>query len=132
MKNILKDFIHQIDTMNTIGGGTTATKVHMKKESDRIVIEVMAPSVHSDSFNIYLRGNQLIVYTVLNDSNLMVDDSNQAARHMVPMFNRVFDIPPHVDREQIDAIFENGYLRVILPYNEGEIEEVKRINIREY
>lgn len=132
MKNILKDFIHQIDTMNTIGGGTTATRVHVKKESDRMVIEVSAPSVHSDSFNIYLRGNQLIVYTILNDTNLLGDDLNQAARHMVPMFNRIFDIPLYVDREQIDAVYENGYLRVILPYNEGETEQVKRIDIREY
>jgi HSP20 family molecular chaperone IbpA len=131
MKNILKDFIHQIDTMNTISGGTTATRVNLKKESDRIVIEVSAPTVHSDSFNIYLRGNQLIVYTVLNDINF-IDSSDQAARHMVPMFNRVFEIPPHVDRELIDAVYEDGFLRVILPYNGGETEEVKRIDIREY
>ncbi|MEM9671111.1 MAG: Hsp20/alpha crystallin family protein [Cyclobacteriaceae bacterium] len=131
MKNILKDFIHQIDTINTISGGTTTTRVNLKKETDRLVIEVSAPTVHSDSFNIYLRGNQLIVYTVLNDINF-IDGSDQAARHMVPMFNRVFDIPPYVDRELIDAVYENGYLRVILPYNGSETEDVKRIDIREY
>ena len=132
MKNILKDFVHQIDTMNTIGGGTTATLVQVKKESDKLVIEVNAPTVHSESFNIYLRGNQLIVYTVLNDASMMVDDTEQSARHMIPMFNRVFELPLSVDREQIDAIYENGRLRVILPFNEGETEEVKRIDIREY
>nr|WKN39794.1 Hsp20 family protein [Tunicatimonas sp. TK19036] len=132
MKNILKDFVHQIDTMNTIGGGTTATLVNVQKKSDKLVIEVNAPSVHSESFNIYLRGNQLIVYTVLNDTSMVTDDMEQSARHMTPMFNRVFDIPATVDREQIDAIYENGRLRVILPYHEGQIEDVKRIDIREY
>jgi len=132
MKNMLKDFVHQIDTMNTVGGGTTTTRVNIKKEVDRAIIEVSAPSVHSDSFNIYLRGNQLIVYTILNDAATMEEQQNLSARHTVPMFNRVFDLPPHVDREQIDAIFEDGYLRVILPFNEGEPEVVKRIDIREY
>ena len=132
MKNILKDFIHQIDTMNTIGGGTTATQVHVKKEVDKMVIEVSAPTVHSDSFNIYLRGDQLIIYSVLNDTAIMDEQANFTARHTVPMFNRIFDIPPHVDREQIDAVYENGYLRVILPFNEGETESIKRIDIREY
>ncbi len=132
MKNMLKDFVHQIDTMNTVGGGTTATRVNIAKEVDRLIIEVSAPTVHSDSFNIYLRGNQLIVYTVLNDAEMMEERENSAARHTVPMFNRMFDVPPHVDREQIDAVFEDGYLRVILPFKEGESAEVKRIDIREY
>ncbi|MGB3585842.1 MAG: Hsp20 family protein [Tunicatimonas sp.] len=129
---MLKNFVHQIDTMNTVGGGTTATRVDVLKEVDRLVIEVNAPTVHSDSFNIYLRGNQLIVYTVLNDTEAMGELENRAARHTTPMFNRMFDVPPHVDREQIDAIFEDGYLRVILPFSEGESAEVKRIDIREY
>ena len=132
MKNALKDFIHQIDTINTIGGGTTTTRVNVTKNSDKLVIEVKAPTVHSDSFNIYLRGNQLIVYTVLNDESMMTDDTRDSARHMTPMFNQVFDVPPTVDREQIDAIYENGRLRVILPFNGEEPEEVKRIDIREY
>ncbi|MEM8965871.1 MAG: Hsp20 family protein [Bacteroidota bacterium] len=132
MENILKDFILQIDTMNTIGGGTTATQVSVKKEVDRVIIEVNAPTVDSESFNIYLRGNQLIVYTILNGFSAINEELDRAARHTVPMFNRVFDVPPYVDREQIDAIFENGHLRVILPFNEGETEDVKRIDIREY
>lgn len=132
MKNTLKDFVHQLDTMNTIGGGTTATMVNVKKKSDKVVIEVIAPTVHSDSFNIFVRGNQLIVYTVLNGDMPGQDDTEQSARHMVPMFNRVFEIPSFVDREQIDAIYEDGRLRVILPFNGGEPEEVKRIDIREY
>ncbi|MEM9832370.1 MAG: Hsp20 family protein [Bacteroidota bacterium] len=132
MENILKDFVLQIDTMNTIGGGTTATQVSVKKEIDRVIIEVKAPTVDSESFNIYLRGNQLIVYSILNGFGAINKELDRAARHTVPMFNRVFDVPPYVDREQIDAIFENGHLRVILPFNEGETEDVKRIDIREY
>jgi len=135
MKNILKDFVHQLDTMNTISGGVATTTVKVDKNRDNLVIRINAPSMSSDSFNIFLRGNQLVVYSILHDQNLMEEESDKknAARHMIPVFNRVFEIPPMVDREQIDAIYQNGQLAVMMPYTDDPTQmDIKRIDIREY
>lgn len=132
MKNVLKDFVHQIDAINTISGGTSATRVNVRKDSDKLVINVNAPSVSSDSFNIYVHGNQLVVYTTLNDLHAAADDDEQSSRHMAPIFNRIFNIPPMVDKEQIDAVFEHGKLSILLPYGASESTPAKRIDIREY
>ena len=132
MKNVLKDFVHQIDAINTISGGTTATRVNLKKDTDKLVINVNAPSVSSDSFNIYVHGNQLVVYTTLNDLNTVSDEEQQSSRHMTPIFNRIFNIPPAVDKEQIDAVFEDGNLSISLPYGANQNMPAKRIDIREY
>ena len=132
MKNVLKDFVHQIDAINTISGGMTATRVNIKKDTDKLVIDVNAPSVSSDSFNIYVHGNQLVVYTTLNDVGLMANEDEQSSRHMAPIFNRIFNIPPMVDKEQIDAVFEHGKLSILLPYGTNESTPAKRIDIREY
>ena len=132
MKNVLKDFVHQIDAINTITGGTVATMVNVKKSNDRLVIQVNAPSVNSDSFNIYVHGNQLVVYTTLNDVSAVSDEDEQSSRHMAPLFNRTFSIPPAVDKEQIDAVFERGQLKILLPFGASDNVPAKRIDIREY
>ncbi|MFP4096980.1 MAG: Hsp20/alpha crystallin family protein [Cyclobacteriaceae bacterium] len=134
MKNILKDLVHQIDTMNTISGGVAATTVKINREPDQVTININAPSMSSESFNIFLRGNQLVVYSVLNDTDIYdFSDAKSAARHMTPVFNQVFEIPPIVDRERIDAIYEKGMLKVIMPYNgDPSVIDVKRIEIREF
>ena len=132
MKNVLKDFVHQIDAINTITGGTVATRVNVKKNNEKLVIQVNAPSINSDSFNIYVHGNQLVVYTTLNDLNEITDEDEQSSRHMAPIFNRTFNIPATVDKEQIDAVFEDGRLKILLPYGASEDTPAKRIDIREY
>ncbi|MDF9795880.1 HSP20 family protein [Catalinimonas alkaloidigena] len=133
MKNVLKDFVHQFDAMNTIGGGSTAASVNIDRQKDHFTIVIHAPSVSSDAFNIFLRGNQLVVYAVLKGSELFEDDIQKAARYTVPVFNQTFEIPPFVDKEQIDAIFDKGLLKVHMPYNgEQDTMKVKKIDIREY
>jgi HSP20 family molecular chaperone IbpA len=134
MKNELKDFVHQIDTMNTISGGVAATHVKIDKKPDQLIIRVSAPSMSSESFNIFLRGNQLVIYSTLQDAETYnLNEAKSAARHMTPVFNRVFEIPPMVDKERIDAVFEQGTLKVIIPFNGDPSEmDVKRIDIREY
>lgn len=132
MKNVLKDFVHQIDAINTITGGTVATMVNLKKGTDKLIIQVNAPSVNSDSFNIYVHGNQLVVYTTLNDVSAVAGEDEQSARHMAPIFNRTFSIPPAVDKDQIDAVFERGQLKILLPFGASNDVPAKRIDIREY
>lgn len=133
MKNVLKDFVHQFDAMNTIGGGVAATSVNIDKKADHLTITISAPSMSSDTFNIFLRGNQLVVYSVLKNTELFEDEAQEAARHIVPLFNQVFDIPAFVDKDQIDAVYDKGLLKVHMPYNgDQSMTQVKKIDIREY
>ena len=132
MKNALRNFVHQIDAINTISGGTVATKVNVKKANDHVVIQVNAPSINSDSFNIYVHGDQLVVYTTLSDVDEVAHEETHSSRHMAPLFNRTFNIPTTVDKEQIDAVFEDGRLRIMLPFGANEDTPAKRIDIREY
>lgn len=134
MKNVLKNFVHHLDAMNTISGGTIATSVNVRKTDHQIDILINAPTVPSEAFNIFVQGNQLIVYSTLRSEKdkWLTDEENIASKHMVPLFNQVFDIPQNVIVDDIEAIFENGKLRLILPFNESSTVPVKRINIREF
>ncbi len=136
MKNVLKDFIHQLDVMNTLNGGTSTTSVNIDKKESEIVINIHAPSVSSDSFNIFIKGDQLVIYTIIKDVDseyfTTEVEEKMASRHMAPMFSRIFDIPPFVNKDEIDAVFENGNLLVSLPFQQPDTIPVKRIDIKEY
>jgi len=47
-----------------------------------------------------------------------------------PMFMGVYPILPHVDAQRIEAIFEDGVLRVIAPFREGIRNINKKIQIK--
>ena len=126
--NEFKDFVSHIDMMNTINGGTSLTSVVVNKEEDKLIIQISAPTVNGDAYNLLLKGNQLIVYTALSDEWLL-DVSGDMQK--IPLFARTFDLPPFVNQEAIDAIYENGELRIVLPIMENN-EAVKKIDIRHY
>ncbi len=126
IKNEFKDFTSHIDMMNTIGGGTSLTSIDIDKNPREVVIKVSAPSVDGDAFNILLKGNQLIVFTNLNSE--MTQDSEYGIQKM-PLFSKTFDLPLHVNREAIDAIYEDDQLHIVLPLTEMD-QEIKKIDIR--
>ncbi len=128
MKNELKDFVNHIDMLNTINGGASLTSVVVEEKEDNLTIRVSAPALEGDAYNLMLRGDQLIVYTTLSN-NWLADVT--ANTNKLPMFARTFDLPPFVNKEAIDAIYENGELRVILPITDVN-KEVKKIDIKHY
>ena len=110
-----KDFLHTIalhlDLLNTIGGGVTETYASVKKEQEHAVIEVWAAGVNPELFKVVLRRNTLTVNAVLT--------SDHSATVTVPMFSRTFILPPVVDLAQIEALYQDGKLRIKLPYHEA-------------
>ena len=128
MKNELKDFVNHIDMLNTINGGASLTSVVVEEKEDSLTIRVSAPALEGDAYNLMLRGDQLIVYTTLGD-NWLVNGSKNVNK--MPLFARTFDLPPFVNKEEIDAIYESGELRVILPFTEVN-KEIKKIDIKHY
>ncbi|OKL40893.1 Hsp20/alpha crystallin family protein [Pontibacter flavimaris] len=110
-KEFLKNIAHQIDLLNTIGGGVSETYVHIEKYKKGAVINVWAAGVSPESFKVVLHNNQLTLFSILHDQ----ENPEMAA----PLFNRTFVLPPQVDLGRIEAVHEDGQLQVRLPYFEG-------------
>jgi HSP20 family protein len=128
MKNEFKDFVNHIDMLNTINGGASLTSMVVDKKDDKLTVRMSAPTVEGDAYNLLLRGDQLIVYTTLSDDWLLdvTTDVNK-----MPLFARTIDLPPFVDREAIDAIYENGELHIVIPFTETD-KAIKKIDIKHY
>lgn len=118
-KELLKNIALQIDLLNTLGGGVSETYVDIKKYNKGAVINVWAACVDPEAFKIVLHNNQLTIFSVLQSK----ENPGMAA----PLFNRTFMLPPQVDLGRVEAVYQEGQLKVKLPYYEstGQSREIE-------
>lgn len=122
-KEFLRNIAHQIDLLNTLGGGISETYADIKKYKKGAVIEVWAAGVNPESFKVVLHQNQVTVFSVLQ--------SQENPEMVAPMFTRIFELPPQVDLSKIEAVYQEGQLKVKLPYHDSALNpheiEIKQL-----
>lgn len=123
-KPLLRNLLLQGDTLNTVNGGTSMSAVNTYRTDDAYVITLSAPSVSPDNFNVYLEYNSLIIYSLLSDD--MVQEENI----VVPMFSKRFALPVDADLERIEALHEEGKLKVVVPFKSDTEKFKRKIDIR--
>ena len=130
-KNLMGSFGNQIDLLNTLSGGISMTSVEVDETPHSVVIRMKTPAVSGDAYNIEMARNQLTIYTLLNNrAGLRVDQEEKAPRVFIPSFVKAFPLPAHADGANIEASFEEGELRVIIPLNPLMEEKPRRIMIK--
>lgn len=125
--NAFKGLGNQLDKLNTISGGVVMTSMDLLQNQDGFVANVSTPTLGEENYHIEVQNNQLRLFVFLNDS-LHTSD----AKAKVPSFFRVFPIPPFVDGEKIEAVFENNELKIYAPFKEGFDGDARNINIKRF
>jgi len=126
-KKIVKSFGQHIDQLNTLSGGISMAHVNVIPKKDKMVVRVVAPAVGPESMQVLVEYNKLFVYATLPSA-----EDNGATQNTVsfPLFARAIEIPFQVAVDQIEAVYQNGELRVNLPYAEDRIVKGQFIPIR--
>lgn len=80
-------------------------------------VEVAAPGMNKDDFNIHLNENQELVITVeKNTQNEQKEEKKYLRREFsYTKFQQAFQLPDNVDKDKIGAKVENGVLEITLP-----------------
>ncbi|MDD6132236.1 MAG: Hsp20/alpha crystallin family protein [Bacteroidales bacterium] len=80
-------------------------------------VEVAAPGMNKEDFNIHLNENQELVITVeKNSQNEQKEEKKYLRREFsYTKFQQAFQLPDNVDKEKIGAKVENGVLEITLP-----------------
>ena len=73
------------------------------------------PGLKVDEISLILRGQTLIVSGEKAEERTGVHGAYRFAERRLGRFERTFDLPPGAKREGIDAVFEDGVLRVRIP-----------------
>ena len=125
-KPLLRGLLFQGDQWHTINGGVAQLRFSQKQHADGFEVRVHVPSLSSDFYQIAVQGANLIIQTVLPS-----EDEMPKSLFKIPMHQRIVEIPASVDVTRIDAVHDEGGLRVWMPFAEGWSGEIHPLSIRD-
>lgn len=110
---------------------TTLPAVNVKEKKDGFEIEMSAPGLKKEDFNVQLTNSVLTISCEKKEEDETKDEDGRYTRQefSYQSFSRSFNLPETVDYEKIDAKYEDGILILSIPKKEEVIPSSKRIEI---
>ena len=95
--------------------------VNIQDNEKNFVIEVAAPGVKKDEFNIKVENNVLSISREVKNEKEEKKDNYTRREFVYSSFNRSFTLPKVVDVDKIDADYNQGILSITLPKKEEAV-----------
>jgi HSP20 family protein len=106
--------------------------VNIREEDDHFAIELAAPGLKKEDFQVALNDNTLTIKSERQVENEETNDEQKFTRRefSYQAFERSFTLPETVDTEGISARYEDGVLLLTLPRKaEAQVETQRTIEI---
>lgn len=133
MPNLFNDFFTR-DLWNWGVGNnsvtnTTIPAVNVREDNDNFYVEVAAPGMKKEDFNVELDGTTLIISSERKDEREEKEGEKYNRKEFsYQSFQRIFELPAHVvDAEHIEARYENGLLHLTIPKKEEAKQKPPRM-----
>jgi HSP20 family protein len=133
MTNLFDDFFSRDlwnwGSANNSSTNTTLPAVNIRETADNFEVEMAAPGMKKEDFKIELEGNELRIGSEHRSENETKDGERFTRREFsYQSFQRSFTLPKDVvDVEQINASYENGVLRLLIPKKEEAKQKPPRM-----
>lgn len=95
----------------------TLPNVNITEDKNGYTLSVAAPGLHKKDFNIGLKGNLLTISGHKEESKEEKEENYTHQEYNYSAFNRSFTLPEDVEQSKIDASYDGGILKLILPKN---------------
>ncbi len=109
--------------------GTTIPAVNIKETNEAFYVEVAAPGMSKNDFKVELDGNLLTITSETNNQREDQDGERFSRREFsYQSFQRSFTLSKDVvDSEKINAKYEDGVLRLVIPKKEEAKQKPPRL-----
>lgn len=116
-------------TTNVNSIGTSIPAVNIMESEDGFNVEVAAPGMVKEDFNIELDNDVLTISSEEKKENESTDKIGRFTRKEFSYrtFKRAFSLPDSVDNSKISASYNNGVLEIALPKKEEAKVQAKRL-----
>jgi len=112
------------------GADYTVPAVNIKENENGFTIEVAAPGLNKEDFNIKLEKDILTVSSENENKKEEGSDNFMRREFAFKTFSRSFSIPETIDQNKIKASHNNGILTMELPkLDEAKVKKAKIIKI---
>jgi HSP20 family protein len=112
---------------------TTLPAVNIRETVENFEVEMAAPGMSKEDFKVELDGNMLTITSEKKSEHQEKDGKRYTRREFsYQSFQRSFQLPKEVvDAEKIEAKYENGVLRLLIPKKEeAKPKPAKMIEIK--
>lgn len=118
---ISNKLVQGLDLGNTILGGMTEAYFKHTESDSEYKIEVKTPGLSAENYSIDIKNNVLFIYSLMS--------YGESSYEKTPYLMRHFTLPYYIDLEGVEADFEDGTLKVTLPYNHFKDGFEKKVEI---
>lgn len=114
---------------NNSNTNTTIPAVNIKETGNAFEVEMAAPGMKKEDFKVELDGNTLTIGSEMQQENEEKEDERYTRREFsYQSFQRTFTLPKNVvDVDQINARYQNGVLRLLIPKREEAKQKPPRM-----
>ncbi len=123
-RDLLPTFNHWMDDffgrdmMDLPNYGYNAPKVNIQENADNYHVEVAAPGMKRDDFNLTLDNNVLTISSELKEEHENKNGNYTRREFSYQSFSRSFTLPESVEADKIEAKYNDGILRIVIPKKE--------------
>ncbi len=126
MPSVFDDFFKPWNEWFDNGGFAGRTMnvpaVNITEEKDAYLVSLAAPGCKKEDFKIDVDGNMLTISSEKEESKEEKDKKFTRKEYNYSSFSRSFTLPDEINREKIEAKYEDGVLKISLP----RVEEAKK------
>ena len=111
---------------NFWGKELTVPAVNVSENTKDFKVSVAAPGMKKDDFKIDVEGDMLTISAETKQEKEEKDEKYTRKEYNYSSFSRSFTLPETVNKEKIEATYENGVLQLVLP----KTEETKKLTAK--
>lgn len=110
----------------------TLPSVNVKELDNGFEIHVAAPGIKKEDFKINLERNVLTISSESKTENEEKDEKGAFTRREFnySSFSRSFTLPEAAEPDKIEAAYEDGILKIMVPKKEVTMQNVKTIEVK--
>ena len=122
MPSLFDDFFKPwnewFDNSSLMGRTMNAPAVNITEQKDQYLVSLAAPGLKKDDFKIDVDGNMLTISSEKEESKEDKDKKFTRREYSYSSFSRSFTLPEEINKEKIEAKYEDGVLKISLPRKE--------------
>jgi len=116
--DFFKPWNEWFDNGNLWGRTLNMPAVNITEHKDDFIVSLAVPGMKKDDFRIDVDGNMLTISSEKEESKEEKEKKYTRKEYNYSSFSRSFTLPEEINKEKIEAKYEDGVLKISLPRKE--------------
>ncbi len=124
---LFKPWNEWFDNGGTLARSLNVPAVNITEQKDEYNVSLAVPGMKKDDFKIDVDGNMLTISCEKEENKEEKDKKFTRKEYNYSSFSRSFTLPEEINKEKIEAKYDNGVLNISLPRK----EEAKKLSAKQ-